>query len=105
MKIKTSELIGIALDRAVAKALNIVAGPPYSTNWYYGGPLLESECICLNCTGTTREPWEAESAEHVVHSGFISAAHTTLGDTMLVAGMRCIVLTHIGEEVELSETL
>lgn len=111
MLIRTEKLIGDALDWAVAKCLNkplpygLTDDHAYSTQWALGGPLLEAECICLNCTGTTLEPWEAESAEGFVHSGLVAPAHTTVGATMLIAGLRCLVLTHLGEEVDVPENI
>lgn len=105
MKIKTSELIGSALDWAVAKCLpddEYLFDPhPYlldengqpdyfepSTDWAHGGPIVERERISLRDDGG--DEWEAD--DHI---------HATMhGPTPLVAAMRCYVASKLGEEIE-----
>jgi hypothetical protein len=112
---KTSELIGPALDWAVAKiefpdpdyddewrTANIYfesnewAFQP-STNWEQGGPIIEREHIELHHD-----------------DGIWSAAHPRIrpksrwwrnGPTPLIAAMRCYVAFKLGDEVEIPEEL
>ena len=117
---KTSELIGSALDWAVAKAEGksnewmhdhkIGYVNSASTDWAQGGPIIEREEIEL----------------HVLPSGLDISLHPTYqrGDfweanlwppdvdiiqicapTPLVAAMRCYVASKLGDEVEVPEEL
>ena len=115
MKLKTSELIGPALDWAVAKCVygskygklqvykGILSGTEMlsqswapSTDWAQGGPIIEREQI------TTRF-W--------LNEPFITAylnqedALWAEGDTPLIAAMRCYVASKLGDEIELPEEL
>lgn len=115
MKIKTSELSGIALDWAVAKANNIpvvissglvaieddggfwltVYSP--SSDWSQGGPIIERERMIIwpdNGTNKGSEGWEAE----------LGNCWFT-GPTPLIAAMRCYVASKMGEEVEVPNDL
>ena len=108
MKLLTKDLIGPALDWAVAKceydelaALNIQypehakhypAISP-STEWSWGGPIIERESIDLHYLGGG---WEAS-----IYSGkWHSSEFSMLGLTALIAAMRCYVASKLGEEVE-----
>ena len=96
MKVKTSELQGDALDWAVellengeqAKRLNYPSS--YSTEWEYGGPIIEREMIEL----VPQSPalWEAMyKNQHIPNDG----------PTPLIAAMRCYVASKLGDEVEI----
>lgn len=113
MKVKTSELIGPALDWAVARcegeAVSLVKGQletlwtdsgwKPSTNWALGGPVIEREKIELAHVYSDRKFfWIATRSEH----GAISEEQ---GPTPLVAAMRCYVASQIGDEVEVPEVL
>lgn len=119
---KTSELIGPALDWAVAKCegwsrlrrnphkfaqflimsndkgnLRLDDFSP-STDWEQGGPIIEREKIDLL---HRRQPdlsceWEAtiDSWETIFH-----------GPTLLIAAMRCYVASKLGDEVEIPDEL
>ena len=122
MKIKTSELKGIALDYAVAlaeggenfrfdtvstywitingkdRALKASWAQSFipSTNWAQAGEIIEREEIAIMCH----------------HSGaFWDARVNTLppvywrGETSLIAAMRCYVASKLGDEVEIPEEL
>jgi hypothetical protein len=101
---KTSELTGAALDWAVAICEHNVGWEPegedrdfYSTDWAQGGPIIEREKIRLDTT------WNCED-------GFWSARMDTvggwwLGDTPLMAAMRCYVVSKLGDEIEIPEEL
>ena len=121
MKIKTSELIGPALDWAVAKCEGYscqfddeVSGPwlapqegylhdekplsrfKPSTDWAQGGTIIEREKIGLD------------------YSGVWSACHPRIrpkgkwwrsGPTPLIAAMRAFVASKLGDEVDIPEEL
>lgn len=111
MKLRTQELVGDALDWAVATYLGVpipnglTDDERYSTDWSIGGPLMEHFVVNVNATGTTAEPWEAEPSDGFVHSGFIAPAVTTTGQTILIAVMRLIVLKNMGEEIEVPSNI
>ena len=109
MKTKTNELIGPALDWAVAESegnvrlqydsregliiCNILGWIPYrpSVAWAQGGPIIEREGITLrSCIDGAA--WDAELA----YEETILAP----GPTPLIAAMRCYVSSVLGEEVE-----
>jgi hypothetical protein len=100
MKIKTSELIGAALDWAVAKCEDPAWTGPltdderYSTNWEHGGPVIEREKIRLSWSSSGRGYWLA----HVP-----GAAND--GSTFLIAAMRCYVASKLGDEVDVLDEL
>ena len=110
---KTSELIGVALDWAVAEC-EFVGTPPIkevsgvlytvegdywspSTDWAHGGPIIEREKMSVeHCnTDTSESPWSACSAGGKYH----------FGPTPLIAAMRCYVASRLGDEVEIPEEL
>jgi hypothetical protein len=104
MKIKTSELIGSALDWAVAKCegyedKDFCLDDKYfrdeddvwyspSTDWSQGGPIIEREGIAL---------LPPELAEMPGYEG--------RGETLLIAAMRCYVTSKLGDEIEVPEDL
>ena len=121
MKTRTSELIDLALDWAVAKCeglqplihynfqkgRHVVPHPYYegfdygffpSTDWAQGGPIIERERINTIVT-FTGETWIG----HIGHDGNY-AFHQT-GPTPLVAAMRCYVASRFGEEIDVPEDL
>lgn len=117
MRIKTSELVGSALDWAVAKSAGELAedgGQVHivgsrlrfyedttdltyspSTNWAQGGPIIEREGIAIG-SHLDGEEWIAEDYWREA---------TWSGPTPLVAAMRCFVASHLGDEVEVPEGL
>jgi len=98
MNIKTSELTGVDLDRAVAHALGAPDDgnglPCYSTDWAQGGPIIEREKITVEYTGDP-DTWCA----------CIMADQEVYGPTPLIAAMRCYVASKLGDEVEIPEEL
>ena len=113
---KTSELIGPALNWAVAKCegLNPNTDPAerkkyvgysgfaeangfgyaiknYSTDWSQGGPIIERESIDLMKVGITQ--WRADCGPAVT------------GPTPLIAAMRAFVTKKFGAEIEIPEEL
>jgi hypothetical protein len=124
MKIKTSKLTDAALDWAVLEALkpNLkdpklagigTFGPLFgkghkypslsswkfdpSTNWFHGGPLIERFKIDL-CWSPARISCMATRIEN-------GAVCEETGDTPLIAAMRCLVASRLGEEVDIPEEL
>jgi hypothetical protein len=98
---KTSELTGPALDWAVAKAQGlkgnvlgaILAGElSPSTQWHYGGPIIEREEICV--LAPVRGLWRSRKN-----------GRTQYGPTPLIAAMRCYVASKLGDDVEIPQEL
>lgn len=96
---KTSELTGAALDWAVAKCEGLkLGGLPYnpSSNWKYGGPVIEREKIELRNDDATGEiwaqPWDQDEYQQS-------------GPTPLIAAMRCYVASKLGDEVDVPDEL
>ena len=108
MKIKTSELIGPALDWAVAmcegrawpdNAAKFLGERYYkpSTDWSQGGPLIE------HLRGNSDHQFLIESDGKNVHVLSWPSAHihfSGYGPTLLIAAMRCYVASKLGDEVE-----
>jgi len=118
MKVKTSELNGVALDWVVAglegedvwrESRNIyvrdddgnsVSHYSPSTYWAQCGPIIEREKIgfwayTLDEEGNENPGWYAETF----------AGSVATGPTPLIAAMRCFVASELGDEVEVSEEL
>ena len=111
---KTSELIGPALDWAVAKCegyapiigatcsgamiyVSPIDGeqvvPDYSTDWSQAGPIIEREKISVFPLG---KGWGAQLETH---------RDIRRGLTPLIAAMRAYVASKLGDEVEIPEEL
>jgi len=114
---KTSELVGAALDWAVAKAEgheidSLMGGAVWywrkcsltgsrevvelfrpSTNDAQGGPIIEREGISLDYAQA--EDWGAKSPKY----------QWAYGPTHLVAAMRCYVASKLGDTVDIPEEL
>lgn len=118
MKTKTSELTGAALDWAVGTALKLPKPywndgrcAAYSTDWAQGGPIIEREKIRLD---TNDHPdlwpwvanklirWEKREDEEM---GDWPVYAEGVGDTPLIAAMRCFVASVLGDEVDIPEEL
>lgn len=113
MKIKTSKLTGAALDWAVANCKRAyepsietdVDGtkrigyggmfPEWSTDWAYGGPIIESERININPDPDAPE-WYAY---------YDNQGKWWSGSMPLIAAMRCFVAYQIGDEIDIPEEL
>lgn len=133
MKIKTSELSGPALDWAVAKAesardpgsivwdsdgepcgpfidKNCGGYPVYepSTDWAYGGLIIEREHIDIVWQDDAEYP---DGRPHARMSHMVAVPRgvmswcTTHGPTPLIAAMRCFVASRLGDEVDVPEEL
>jgi len=123
MKVKTSELIGPALDWAVAKAEGYDEGwlarqmgnpnphtraiPAFSTDWSQGGPIIEREFISIS-----PGEWDVDATpmvQNICAWSLKAEIHGTekfyYGPTPLVAAMRCFISSKIGDEVDVPEEL
>lgn len=115
MKIKTSELIGPALDWAVAKCerleiyqiwknvINVTIERHFisyapSTSWAQGGPIIEQERISVCWEGTL---WVGSRYNETEGRYWAQ----TSGPTPLVAAMRCYVASKLGNEVDVPKEL
>ena len=130
---KTSELIGPALDWAVAKIQGydchfdddvsgawLVPQEGYlhdekplcryqpSTNWSQGGPIIEREGIDIQqvfcyMEGSFSEPCGWQAIRHT-KGGPINPPKQ-IADTPLIAAMRAFVASKLGDEVEIPDEL
>ena len=104
---KTAELIGPALDWAVAKcegrdwpdnAAKFLGEQYYnpSTDWSHGGPISERELLAVyHMPGGVGGNWRAERP----------SLYMQAGPTPLIAAMRVYVASKLGDEVEIPEEL
>lgn len=100
---KTSELVGPALDLAVAKAWQSVSPAAYlltthakggfrpSTDWAQGGPMIEREGIRIH-RSLTGNWWAGSEAQ---------PSRPLEGPTPLIAAMRCYVANQLGDEIDI----
>jgi hypothetical protein len=74
-------------------------GSEFSTSWLLGGPIIEREWIC---------------ADRLLNGQWLAAKRNNSGDSMLfakagptplIAGMRCVVASKLGDEVEVPDEL
>ena len=126
MKIKTADLIDLALDWAVATCdgyeydtesglLYSYEEPHffkrYSSDWSQGGPLIEREGINLFKHNKLSESQPDTWCAHKVvprpnlEGSFNSCALAPEGPTALIAGMRCVVASRLGDEVDVPDEL
>lgn len=126
IEVKTAELIGPALDWAVdwvvsGKPLDVLQkkdgsgewayfhegnwfapGPrKYSTDWSWGGPLIERFGCDLTCIAHDN-CWEANCWDCDLP---VPDIHIHEADTPLVAAMRAIVASRLGDAVSVPEEL
>ena len=113
---KTSELTGAALDWAVAKCEGVKVEKimelslwssanwhKYSTNWSQGGPIIEREMREFG--------FDLWAGAHVPEGQFAATYcrgapdSYVYGPTPLIAAMRCLVASKLGDEVEIPEEL
>jgi hypothetical protein len=118
---KTKDLIGPALDWAVAKCRGVqthrqadklwIVGQMYtpdgewspSTDWAQGGPIIEREEITIkHIIPATRDSiWQAHPSMSAKGAG----GKWGIGPTPLIAAMRCYVASKLGESVDVPEEL
>lgn len=99
--INTSDLIGDALDWAVAKCLHRnLFMEPYSTDWSQGGPIIEREKIGYCWAGNGY--WHAHQFDP---EDELNSAYYQTGPTPLIAAMRCYVASKLGDTVQVPAEL
>lgn len=115
MKIKTSELSGAALDYVAAKlegdlvptggAFAVHNWAEYSTQWAYGGPIIERERLQISyqSNGKFAGQWGCNNW-HTNRRGELVPG-TQYGPTPLIAAMRCFVASKLGDKVAVPEEL
>lgn len=113
MKVKVDNLIGKALDWAVATAdnpnkaeyvLDIVCfGFHPSVDWGDGGPIIEREEVTLERYGDYPN-WTASLTYEEKEFDGVARAEKR-GPTPLIAAMRCYVASKMGDEIEVPEEL
>lgn len=105
MKIKTSELENHALNWAVAKCKNqdIVLDrgvlyfdgcdieADYFNDWNLGGPILDEE----------HTEFDYDEGAQIYRS--YDGIHSSEGPTHLIAGLRCYVVSRMGDEIEVPD--
>lgn len=98
---KTAELTGATLDRAVAKCEDVYCfDGTYtpSTDWSQGGPIIERKIVSIDKEeGGKRWAAFAWRSDHDLQK--------SIGPTPLIAAMRCYVASKLGDEVEIPEEL
>ena len=134
VKTKTNELIGPALDWAVAKSEGERYGPPTfrvhqnskgatvylntgmqqsgipyrpSTGWAQGGPIIEQHIHKLfkNVGGTYTAQIRHEEDSPLTNHKVTTSWTNAAGPTPLIAAMRCFVASKLGDEVDVPEEL
>ena len=113
MKIKTSELKGAALDWAVGQAHRDADLVPvaYSTDWAFGGLIIEREKIGVWWAHHVVDDEGNEYGNHwYAETGLTDDSaderHVCMtGETPLIAAMRCYVASKLGDEVEVPDEL
>ena len=119
MKIKTADLTGPALDWAVAKAEGYDPGwlvrqlsnpnpetraiPGFSADWSVGGPIIEREEIGIRRNAPCSKGREWEAGPSITAKG--AGGRWGYGPTPLIAAMRCLVASRLGDEVDVPEEL
>lgn len=123
MKMKTTELIGDALNWAVAKCEGIHpvrcgAGPSQylayvpkrsaykrwrpTSNWAQGGPIADRERINVTLIDDSPDIWSASLGDPW---RTLPSVYGVTGPTRLVAMMRCYVLSKLGAEVDIPDCM
>jgi hypothetical protein len=117
---KTNELIGAALDWAVAKCEGVTVLPKmrggcyvtlnkgetvllcYSTDWAQGGPIIDREQISIGREfASGRIEWAAWTPAPIRDD----ATAFGYGPTPLIAAMRCYVASKLGDDINMPEEL
>ena len=108
---RVHELAGAMLDFWTAKAANMpspgisegvcrIGGSPYrpSASWADGGPLIEAEAISV-FRYPNLDSWHACVEFDFGREEGLKAKHYYQGPTPLIAAMRCLVASKLGNEV------
>lgn len=76
---------------------------PYSAEWVWGGPIIEREKVDIYYS-TDKATWAAAIWKDMPGGGQLEHKQTNC-PTPLVAAMRCLVSSKLGEEVEVPDEL
>lgn len=101
----TNDLTGAALDHAVAMAINApFTTAPFSTDWSLGGPLLEAHGIgfhrnSVRVYANNAKRWEANRTVNLDDAPVLRHGYRAHGETPLIAGLRVLVRSKLGETV------
>lgn len=112
MKVKTADLIGPALDWAVAslecdsgwlaRHLHLLPTMPFSTDWSQGGPLIEREKLEIRANDYG---WQAYCFGFPASRAHKGRRVWAVGPTPLIAAMRCYCCAKLGEFIDIPEEL
>jgi hypothetical protein len=127
MKIKTSELIGPALDWAVAECNGrgldledprdpwltcegIADQPLHSytphTDWAQGGPIIDREVLANGLQIGRKTVGALQFSCYAEYQGYMwEQRRMYYGPTPLIAAMRCYVASKLGDDVDVPEEL
>ena len=123
MKIKTNELIGPALDWAVAKCerleiyqiwkdvINVTIERHFisytpSTSWVQGGPIVDREVLANGLRIGRKTVGALQFSCYAEYQGHMwEQCRMYYGPTPLIAAMRCYVASKLGNEVDVPEEL
>lgn len=78
---------------------------PYSTDWLWGGPIIEEEFMQVfnYAESSPNEPWFVEKNHFGRHHK--AGRSYARGSTILIAAMRCYVSVKLGDEVDIPDEL
>ncbi len=113
MKIKTSELIGPALDWSVDCVETGTTVDPddfvmrsadesYSERWDQGGPIIDQMSEDFGLATLHNEKVDGTKIVKLFRK---DKGRMYVGPTLLIAAMRCYVASKLGEEVEIPDEL
>lgn len=102
--LRTCDLIGAALDWAVAKAVTYVDyhGWSPSTDWSQGGPLIHKYLFDFEWVVSD---WHGEPIEKFVAAHGYGLDREGIGPDHLIAACRAIVSAHLGDSVDVPAEL
>lgn len=116
MTIRTAELTGAALDWAVAKCEGVpvetqnfvwdyvASVTRYSTDWAQGGPIIEREKLCVGYSHQLDTDYVPTlNPETICWARTTAGGHLSVGQTPLIAAMRCYVASKLGDSVDIPE--
>lgn len=90
-------------DRAMSSGWSMGQSFSPSTDWADGGPIIQQERITIFVGWETEQP--LASIWTVDENGEGRAAFKCRGPTPLIAAMRCLVLSLLGEEVDIPKEM
>jgi hypothetical protein len=99
---KTSELTGYVLDRAVMRCEGLSkwlhGRIKYSSDWAEAGPIIEREEIGISRNAPCSQGREWEARPSITAKG--AGGKWGYGPAPLIAAMRCYVASKLGDEID-----